>query len=89
MNKAESFYKSFERDFTLWAKATDDIRAAFIVGSRARIDHPADEWSDLDIVLYADNSNYYLNNIDWLRKLGNIWTTFTYQISGGKPVPVG
>jgi hypothetical protein len=29
-------------------KKTDDIRAAFIIGSRARADHPADEWSDLD-----------------------------------------
>lgn len=46
MMKSEDFYKNFERDFTSWAKSTDDIRAAFIVGSRARVDHPADEWAD-------------------------------------------
>lgn len=85
MNKTEEFYESFEKDFTLWAKKTDDIRAAFVVGSRSRVDHPADEWSDLDIILYARNSNYYLNNTDWLKDLGNIWVTFAYQTSGGEP----
>jgi hypothetical protein len=29
------------------------IRAVGLVGSRARLDHPADEWSDLDLVLVA------------------------------------
>jgi len=85
MNKAEDFYKSFERDFTLWAEKTDDIRAAFVVGSRSRTDHPADEWSDLDIILYAHNNDYYLHNTDWLKELGNIWVTFAYQTSGGEP----
>src|SRR5690606_37574091 len=61
------------------------IRAAFIVGSRSRVDHPADEWSDMDIILYANNSDFYLNNTDWLKKLGNIWVTFTYQTSIGEP----
>ena len=55
MMKSDDFYRTFERDFASWAGATDDIRAAFIVGSRSRDDHPADEWSDLDIILYADN----------------------------------
>jgi len=83
--KSEDFYKNFERDFTSWAKSTDDIRAAFIVGSRARVDHPADEWADLDIILYANNSSYYLHNIDWLKRLGDIWVTFLYQTSIGEP----
>ena len=83
--KSGIFYEKFERDFTTWANAIDDIRAAFIVGSRSRVDHPADEWSDMDIILYANNSDFYLNNTDWLKKLGNIWVTFTYQTSIGEP----
>ena len=83
--KSGIFYEKFEKDFTTWANATDDIRAAFIVGSRSRVDHPADEWSDMDILLYANNNNFYLNNTDWLKKLGNIWVTFTYQTSIGEP----
>jgi aminoglycoside 6-adenylyltransferase len=83
--KADNFYRDFERAFTSWAEATEDVRAAFIVGSRSRVDHPADEWADLDIILYANNSNLYLHEIDWLKSLGNIWVTFTYQTSGGEP----
>lgn len=53
MNQTESnlFYVAFENSFKNWALGVDDIRAAFIVGSRVRIDHPADAWSDMDIVL--------------------------------------
>jgi predicted nucleotidyltransferase len=29
------------------------IRAAVVIGSRARVDHPADEWSDLDVLIFA------------------------------------
>ena len=83
--KSHDFYKTFESDFTSWAKSTEDIRAAFVVGSRSRFDHPADEWADLDIIIYADNSNYYLHNIDWLKGLGKIWVTFVYQTSIGEP----
>lgn len=83
--KSGDFYREFEISFASWAEAIDDIRAAFIVGSRARVDHPADEWADLDIILYAKNSDFYLHNIDWLKNLGNIWVTFAYQTSGGEP----
>ena len=83
--RSDEFYSAFEKDFKTWAEATDSIRAAFVVGSRARPDHPADEWADLDIILYADNSDFYLHNIDWLKKLGNIWTTFAYRTSAGEP----
>jgi len=83
--KPDDFYKTFENDFASWAKTTDDIRAAFVVGSRSRVDHPADEWADLDIILYANNSNFYLHDTGWLQSLGNIWTTFVYQTSNGEP----
>jgi hypothetical protein len=39
MNKLQQI----EAAFTTWAQANDEIRAAFVVGSQARIDHPADE----------------------------------------------
>ena len=62
----------------------DDIRAAFIVGSRARMDHPADEWSDLDIIIYKDHKTY-LSDTDWLENIGNVWITFTYHTASGQP----
>jgi aminoglycoside 6-adenylyltransferase len=85
VKKVDQFYKNFEEAFKKWAEKTEDVRAAFVVGSRARIDHPADQWADLDIMMYARNHETYLSNIDWLKKFGNIWLTLTYQTSSGEP----
>jgi len=36
-----------------WGAAREDLRAIAVVGSRAREDHPADPWSDLDVIVVA------------------------------------
>ncbi len=59
-----------------WGEARPDIRAAFIVGSRARADHPADEWSDLDVVIVADDPQPYLASAEWLSAIGDARLTF-------------
>jgi hypothetical protein len=45
-------YDDLINRYTAWAEASDDVRAALILGSRTHIDHPADEWSDLDILTF-------------------------------------
>lgn len=83
MLESNKFYERIERNFVSWAQTVEDIRAAFIVGSRARNDHPADEWSDLDIVFFTSKQNYYLSNNEWIKNFGNIWTSFPSQTAGG------
>jgi len=34
--------------FVRWAETRADIRAAVVVGSRARVCQPVDEWADLN-----------------------------------------
>ena len=79
------FYSSFIEKLKNWVLDTEDIRAAFIIGSRARIDHPADEWSDMDIVLYAHNNEYYLNSVDWIKPFGNVISSFAFISAGNDP----
>jgi aminoglycoside 6-adenylyltransferase len=79
------FYEQIERNFFSWAQTVEDIRAAFIVGSRVREDHPADEWSDLDIIFYTTEQNHYLSNQEWLSNFGDICTSFIYETDGGEP----
>jgi aminoglycoside 6-adenylyltransferase len=68
-----------------WAERNPDIRAAFLVGSRARTDVPADEWSDLDVPLIAVNPEQYLATTEWLSALGEPWLTFLEgMIVGGQ-----
>ena len=43
MDKATPSMEQIEQRFAAWAQTQPDIRAAMVVGSRARTDHPADE----------------------------------------------
>jgi len=60
-----------------WARKRPDIRAMVVVGSRARADHPADQWSDLDLWIIATDPKPYLSSTDWLADFGPYWVTFT------------
>ena len=62
--------------FVTWAESHPDIRSAMVVGSQARTDRPADEWSDLDLVIVATDPDRYLDTADWLEQLGTPWVTF-------------
>jgi aminoglycoside 6-adenylyltransferase len=56
-----------------WASARDDLRAIAIVGSRARADHPADPWSDLDLIVMARRPKRYLSGSHWLAEIETPW----------------
>ena len=77
------FYTTFEARFAVWAQDRDDIRAALVAGSRARPDHPADAYSDLDIMIYTTTPKTYLGREDWLRELGPLLTSGEFQNGGG------
>jgi aminoglycoside 6-adenylyltransferase len=85
MLNSKMFYEKIEKNFVSWARTVEDIRAAFIVGSRARNDHPADEWSDMDIIFFTSKQNYYLSNNEWLNNFGDICTSFVSETVGGDP----
>jgi len=77
--------KHIETTFTAWAQANDDIRAAFVVGSQARTDHPADEWADLDIILFARNVEHYQNATDWIAAFAPVWIALAGRTVAGDP----
>jgi len=77
MDIVEGFgYVELISNFLLWANECEDIRAAMIVGSMARTEAPADKWSDLDLVIVANNSQDYLCKTEWLDNIGEYWITF-------------
>ena len=75
--------QSIER-FVARALTQPDIHAAIVVGSRARADRPADEWSDLDIVIFVTDPEPYLTSTDWLNNMGDFWITLTKPTTGVK-----
>ncbi len=62
--------------FRKWAGTRPDLCAAIVVGSRARSDHPADEWADLDLVMFVDDPAPYIDDARWVGNLGTPWLTF-------------
>ncbi|MBN2536631.1 MAG: aminoglycoside 6-adenylyltransferase, partial [Spirochaetales bacterium] len=53
-----------------WATANTQIRAAIIIGSRARRKEPADKWSDLDIIIITHDISEYSMTDDWIKTFG-------------------
>ncbi len=78
-------YNQLLNKFITWAQSQEDIRAAILVGSRARTDHPADEWSDLDLMIFADQPEQYLARTDWMSEIGEVWIALASHTSGNEP----
>jgi len=68
-----------------WAKARPDVRAILVVGSRARRDHPADEWSDLDLMIFSTDVDPYRSSEGWLPDMGETWASVPFQRMDGYP----
>jgi aminoglycoside 6-adenylyltransferase len=58
--------------FRKWAESEPDVRAAFIVGSQARGETPADEWSDLDLVICHNDPGRLIASTDWFQLFGTV-----------------
>ena len=63
-------YEDLLDRFLAWARLRPDVRAVIVVGSCARTDHPADAFSDLDLVVVSTDPDRYLSETDWLKALG-------------------
>ena len=79
-------FAALEARIAAWAEARPDVRAAMVLGSRARSDTPADAYSDLDLLLLATDPARYLDSADWLADLGVPRLTFVEgtAVGGGK-----
>ncbi|MEO1768939.1 aminoglycoside 6-adenylyltransferase [Enterococcus sp. 665A] len=77
-----NFYDQFIKRFAAVGKERSDLKAAYVIGSRARKEYPADQWSDLDILLYTDQPEYYLEAADFVSSFGTIWSSFSTKTLG-------
>ena len=68
---------------TAWGRQRSDVRAVLVVGSRARADTPADQWSDTDLALVVDDPAPYLASPEWLGAFGRPLLTFVEPTAVG------
>jgi aminoglycoside 6-adenylyltransferase len=76
-------YERLIQRVVAWSQQELDVCGALIIGSRARTDHPADEWSDLDVMLFVRDPEPYAHSADWVAGFGPVWLTFVERTPDG------
>lgn len=76
-------YDSIVRNFVAWARVEPSARSALVVGSQARVSKPADDWSDLDLALFAKNPAALVDSTAWVEKFGDVVLTFVENTTVG------
>ena len=66
-----------------WGNRDVRVYLALIIGSQARSDHPADEFSDLDVIIAVDDSRYFMESNEWLEAIGTYYITFNERTVNG------
>jgi aminoglycoside 6-adenylyltransferase len=83
MDQVSAGYEQLEQRLVAWAQGEAGVRAAMIIGSRARRDHPADEWSDLDVFLFTADPNRYIASTEWIESIGEAELAFLERTPDG------
>jgi aminoglycoside 6-adenylyltransferase len=65
-------YDQIELAFAEWASSQPEVRAVVVFGSRARTEHPASEWSDLDLMIVLNQPGELSARTDWLASIGEV-----------------
>ena len=78
--------EDFLRELTAWAAMRPGVRGAVLVGSQARSAIPADEYSDVDIAIFADDPAALLADTAWLSTFGVPLLTFLEPTAVGGQV---
>lgn len=67
-----------------WGESSDKVYAALVIGSQARKDYYADDYSDLDIVMIVDEPDYFLSSDYWLSNIGSFYISFIENTIAGE-----
>lgn len=78
-------YADLEARIAAWADTHPDLLAGVVVGLRGRPDHPADEWSDLDLIIFSTAVDVFTQNGAWLESFGELWASWLSSTGTGYP----
>jgi aminoglycoside 6-adenylyltransferase len=84
MDQTGAVYEQLLEKIVAWAGAEEAVRSAIVIGSRARSENPADEASDLDIILLVTDTQPYLASAAWLEEIGQPRLTFIEPTGDGR-----
>ncbi|HLY35472.1 MAG TPA: aminoglycoside 6-adenylyltransferase [Candidatus Limnocylindria bacterium] len=67
-----------------WARTDVAVHGLILLGSRARSDHPADVWSDTDLIVVVEDPAAFLADAFWPSRFGAVAITFIEQTGHGR-----
>ena len=77
-------YEELIRRLKDYGQSADEVQAVLIIGSQARREVPADQYSDLDIILVVSDPSLFLYSDEWLKFLGRHNISFVENTIGGE-----
>ena len=77
-------YKTTINNLLNYAKQNNDIIAMILIGSYSRKEKPADNYSDLDLIMCTTDPDKYTNNMNWLNNFGKIICVFIEPFFDGQ-----
>jgi aminoglycoside 6-adenylyltransferase len=69
--------------FIRWGNSSSKLKAAILLGSQARNDKKADDYSDIDIVMIVDEPDYFIKTDEWLYDIGIFYVSFIEETLDG------
>jgi len=82
-NRVTQEYETLKGRFARWAAAETRIHGLAVLGSRARSDGNADEWSDLNLLVITESAQLLARHTDWLADVGKVWVTYLEESTVG------
>jgi aminoglycoside 6-adenylyltransferase len=80
----DDYYDEILSRFLEWVQGQKSVRAVIQVGSRAREDLPADEWADLDLILFVTDPGAFLADTTWLEAIEPVWIVIPWHTAAGE-----
>ena len=78
-------FQGFLQKIRSWVVDNHDLRAVVVIGSQARQNSPADQFSDLDLVLFSTHAEVYARDEGWLEAIGTPWLAVRNTTGRGDP----
>ena len=77
-------YQGIISNLENWGKSSEKMSAAIIIGSQARADHSSDEYSDLDVIIFTEDPDFFIKSDQWLNRIGNFHVSFVENSIDGQ-----
>ncbi|QHQ63161.1 hypothetical protein Ana3638_22260 [Anaerocolumna sedimenticola] len=77
-------YENIMNNLIKYGQTSELIKAEVLIGSQARQFNLADEYSDIDIIVFVTDIDYFINSDEWINYLGTHYISFVEKtVAGG------